>query len=122
MQRAGRMHIGTAREFFSTLASRGHDPRLVDASGVWQFDIDGAGTWQLKVDHGAFTVDEGARSSPSTEIKMSEAALVKLANGEGHENLQTALLRGVVRVGGDFRFAQKLWAIVPFPEEWRTAS
>ena len=116
------MHIATARDFFATLASRGHDPRLVDASGIWQFDVDGAGTWQLKVDHGAFTVEEGTRGTPNSEIKISEAELVKLANGEGHENMQTALLRGVIRARGDFRFAQKLWAIVPFPDEWRTAS
>jgi hypothetical protein len=116
------MHIGTARDFFGTLASRGHDPRLVDVSGVWQFDVDGAGTWQLKVDHGAFTVEEGTRGTPTSGVRISEPELVKLANGEGHENLQTALLRGVIRVNGDFRFAQKLWAIVPVPEEWRTAS
>jgi hypothetical protein len=115
------MTIATAREFFGTLASRGHDPRLVDASGVWQFDVDGLGSWQLKVDHGAFAVDEEPRSEPTTRLQISESELVRLANGDGHENLHTALLRGAIRLGGDFRFAQKLWAIVPFPDDWRRA-
>jgi hypothetical protein len=115
------MHIETAREFFGMLASRGQDPRLVDASGVWQFEVDGFGTWQVKVDHGAFSVGEGRRAEPTARLEISEADLVRVANGEGHENLQTAFLRGVVRVGGSFPFAHRLWAIVPFSEDWRTA-
>jgi hypothetical protein len=113
------MHIGTAREFFGMLASRGHDPRVVGCSGTWQFDVDGVGTWQLSVDHGAFSVEQGTPRAATTEIKLSEAELVRLANGDGHENLQTALLRGGLRLGGDFRFGQRLQSILPVPDDWR---
>jgi hypothetical protein len=118
------MHIATARDFFATLASRGHDPRLADASGSWQFDVEGIGSWLVRVDHGAFDVSEGAArqpESPTVTLQMSESELVRLANGENHENMLTALLRGVVRFGGSLRFAQRLFAIVPLPEDWRAS-
>ncbi len=116
------MHIASAREFFGVLASRGHDPRVVGCSGTWQFDVDGVGTWQLTVDHGAFTVEEGTPRTPRAQLQITERALVRLANGDGHENVQSTLLRGSLRIGGDFAFAQKLSAFLPVPEEWRAAS
>jgi hypothetical protein len=114
------MPIATAREFFATLASRGHDPRLAATSGTWQFDLAGGGAWSVKVDHGAFSVAEGLQPGSTTaRFKLSEKELIRLANGEGHENLLTALLRGVIHLDGEFRFAQKLWGLVPLPAEWR---
>jgi hypothetical protein len=116
------MQIGNARDFFRTLATRGREPRLGSITGTWQFDIDGAGTWTVKVDHGTFSVSDGkAAEAPTTRLEMSEAQLVRLANGESHENTQTGLLRGVVRVGGELAFAQKLAAILPMPEDWKEA-
>jgi hypothetical protein len=114
------MPIATAREFFATLASRGHDPRLVGTSGTWQFDLDGRSAWSVKVDHGAFSVAEGLLPAETTaRFQLSEEELVRLANGDGHENLLTALLRGVIHLTGELRFAQKLWGLVPLPAEWR---
>jgi hypothetical protein len=120
MQSGGHMPITNAREFFGTLASRGHDPRLADATGSWQFDVDGAGSWRVRVDHGAFDVKEGqGTDTPTTRIQLSDKELIRLANGEGGENLLTAILRGSIRVDGQLRFAHRLWPIIPFPEDWR---
>jgi hypothetical protein len=114
------MHNGNAREFFGTVASRGREPRLAEATGTWQFDVDGAGTWSVKVDHGALSVVEGRPpDAPTARLQLTEAELVRLANGDGHENALTGLLRGVVHVGGDLRFAQKLFSIMPVPDDWR---
>jgi putative sterol carrier protein len=122
MHPAGRMQIENAREFFGTLAAHGHDPRLVHASGTWQFDVDGAGTWTIKVDKGALTVAEGPPpEGPTARLNMSEAELVRLADGEGHENPLSGMLRGAIRVYGDLAFAQRLLAIMPVPDDWKEA-
>jgi hypothetical protein len=114
------MPIASAREFFATLASRGHDPRLAATSGTWQFDLDGRGAWSVKVDHGAFSVAEGLLPADRTAcFRLSEEELVRLANGEGHENLLTALLRGVIHLNGELPFAQRLGGLVPLPAEWK---
>jgi SCP-2 sterol transfer family len=116
------MRIGSAREFFATLASRGHDPRLADLQGSWQFDIDGLGSWQVKVDHGAFVVDPNPKDTPTARLVLSEPELVRLVNGDGHENVLSSALRGALRVGGELRFAYRLRDIVPVPQEWRAGA
>jgi putative sterol carrier protein len=117
-----RMQIENAREFFGTLAAHSHEPRLVNASGSWQFDVDGAGTWTVKVDKGSLTVAEGtAPEGPTARLSMSEAELVRLADGEGHENPLSAMLRGAIHVYGDLAFAQRLLAIMPVPDDWKEA-
>jgi hypothetical protein len=119
MHRVDLMTIANAREFFATLASRGREPRLADTTGTWQFEVDGLGTWSVKVDRSAFNVAEGPQSDvTAASFRISEEELVRLANGGGHENLLTALLRGVIHLNGQLRFAQKLWTIVPFPQGW----
>jgi len=116
------MQIDNAGQFFGALAARGREPRLGNTTGTWQFDVDGAGTWTVKVDQGSLSVAQGeAPESPTARLELSEAELVRLANGEAHENPLTGLLRGVIHVGGDLAFAQKLFAILPAPDDWKEA-
>jgi SCP-2 sterol transfer family len=116
------MHVDNASQFFGALAARGREPRLADSTGTWQFDVDGVGTWTVKVDRGALTVVNGEPSeSPTAHLELSEAELVRLANGDAHENPLTGLLRGVIRVDGEIPFAQRLFAILPMPEDWKEA-
>jgi len=35
--------------------------------------------------------------------------------------VMTGLLRGVIHVGGELPFAQKLFAILPMPDDWKEA-
>jgi SCP-2 sterol transfer family len=115
-----RMQIENASQFFGALAARGREPRLGSSVGTWQFDVDDVGTWTVKVDRGAMSVATGAPAeSPTARVKMSEAELVHLANGDAHENPLTGLLRGAIRVAGDVPFAQRLFAILPLPDDWK---
>ncbi len=118
----GRMQIDSANQFFGAVAARGREPRLGNSTGTWQFDVDGLGTWTVKVDRGALSVATGKPAeTPTACVQMSEAELVHLANGENHENPLTALLRGALRVGGDIPFAQRLFTILPLPDDWKEA-
>jgi SCP-2 sterol transfer family len=116
------MQIENASQFFGALAARGREPRLGNSAGSWQFEVDGAGTWTVKIDQGAVSVSSGeSPETPTASLAMSEAEFVHLANGESHENPLTGLLRGVIHVGGDIPFAQRLFAILPMPEDWKEA-
>ncbi|HZU85734.1 MAG TPA: SCP2 sterol-binding domain-containing protein [Polyangiaceae bacterium] len=111
------MQISSAREYFEAVTSRPH-PELSDASGTWEFDVEGAGSWWLMVDGGKMRVSDRPPPEPAkTRVRLTEAELLRLARGEGHENLLTALLRGALRVEGDLRFGQKLESLLPLPEE-----
>jgi hypothetical protein len=122
MHPAGRMQIDNASQFFGALAARGREPRLGDATGTWEFDLDGAGTWTVKVDRGALSVASGQSGEPATaRLELSEAELVRLANGDNHENPLTGVLRGVIHVAGELPFAQRLFAILPMPDDWKEA-
>ena len=120
------MEVESARAFFAALAARGHEPRLADAVGTWEFALDDAGSWTVTVDHGALHVADGQQApaveKPTTRIRLREDELLRLVRGDGHENLLTALLRGALVVEGDLAFAQKLQTILPIPEEWSEAS
>ena len=71
------------RQFFGALAARGQEPRLGNATGTWQFDVEGAGTWTVRVDQGALSVASGQPSgSPTARLNLSEAELVRLADLE----------------------------------------
>ena len=120
------MPIDSARAFFETLATRGREPRLADAVGTWEFEIEDVGTWTVTVDRGALLVTEGQRSfgtsagaPPTSRLRLSEDELLRLVRGEGHENLFMALIRGALVIEGELAFAQRLQAILPVPEEWR---
>jgi hypothetical protein len=114
-----------ARKLFATLANYGVEPRLGNASGTWEFDIEGAGVWTVTVDRGALRVAGGqpslpgeAGTQPKTRLRMREGELLRLARGDGHENLFMGLLRGAIVIEGQLAFAQRLQAIFPLPEGW----
>lgn len=120
------MAIESARAFFEALAARGREPRLADAVGTWELEVEGAGTWTVTVDRGALRVAEGpsaaAGGKPTTRLRLREDELLRLMRGDGHQNLFTALIRGSLVIEGELAFAQTLQAILPVPEEWSTGS
>jgi hypothetical protein len=126
MHRTADMPIDNAHAFFEAVAAHEREPRLSDATGTWEFDVEGAGTWTISTDHGVLRVDQGpldaaAGRKPRTRLRLKEDELVRLARGEGHENLLTALLRGALAVEGELAFAQRLQVILPVPEDWRVS-
>jgi len=111
------MTIDSPRDYFETIAARGSEPSLRNEVGTWQIDVDGAGTWSIHVDHGSLQVKNGPEPTPSARIRIGPSELVRLARGDQHENLLTALLRGAIReIHGDLAFAQKLQTIMPLQE------
>jgi hypothetical protein len=112
--------IDSARKFFEALAARGREPRLGDARGTWEFDVQGVGTWTVSADQGALRVREGPEGSgkPTTRLHLREDELLRVARGDGHENLFTAVLRGALSLEGELAFAQRLQTILPIPEDW----
>ena len=121
------MAINSARAFFEAVAARGREPRLADAAGTWEFDVEGVGIWTVAVDGGALHVTEGQPSSPGeagrtrkTRLRLREDELLRLVHGDGHENLFMGLIRGALAVEGELAFAQRLQAIFPVPDEWST--
>ena len=117
------MPVENARVCFEALARRGHEPRLADAVGTWEFDIQDVGTWTVAVDHGALSVTDnrtrtadGARA-PTTRLRLGEDELVRLARGDRHENLFTGVIRGAIVIDGELAFAQRLQTILPLPDE-----
>jgi hypothetical protein len=117
------MRIRNAREFFEALASRGQEPRLADVVGRWEFDVADAGTWTVNVDRGALRVAEGVPRAtkgaavPAVRMHLDEAELLRLLRGEGHENIQMALLRGALTVEGELALVARLQTILPLREE-----
>jgi len=112
------MTIDSPRDYFETIAARGSEPTLRNEVGTWQIDVDGAGTWSIHVDHGSLQVKNGPEPMSTARVRISSSELVRLARGDQHENLLTALLRGAIaEVHGDLVFAQKLRAIMPLPAE-----
>ena len=121
------MSVGSARACFEALARRGHEPRLADVVGTWEFDIEDVGTWTVAVDHGALSVTDDTRTrtadgarAPTTRLRLKEDELVRLARGDRHENLFTGVIRGAIVVEGEVAFAQRLQTILPLPDEPRT--
>jgi ubiquinone biosynthesis protein UbiJ len=116
------MNIEKAADVFAILAEHGRDAGLHRVSATWQFDVKGAGTWALRADQGALEVVDGPADQPAVRVELSEPELLRIARGDEHENLMTALLRGAIRMEGDLRVAQRLQAILPIPEKWRAAA
>jgi putative sterol carrier protein len=115
--RLAEMEVKDARSYFEALAGMTTpQPWLRGSVGTWQLDVEGAGTWSVAVDHGALTVSKGPAKKPTARLKLDEPELVRLARGEAHENLVTALLRGRVVLEGDLAFAQGLRAILPLDQ------
>jgi hypothetical protein len=112
------MPIDSPKAYFQAIAARAKEPWLHDAVGCWEIDIDGAGSWTIHVDHGALRVVDGPHAAPTVRIRVDEPEFVRLARGDDHENLITALLRGeILAYEGDLTFAQKLGSILPLPAD-----
>jgi hypothetical protein len=112
----------TVRSYFDAIAAHPREPRLARAIGVCQFDIEGAGTFAIGVDRGTLALIEGPSAATATcRLRMRDEDFVRLARGDGHENLTTALLRGAIRFEGDLRFLAELQAILPAPADWSVA-
>jgi SCP-2 sterol transfer family len=116
--------LDSARAFFEALTARNHEPRLADAVGTWEFNIDGSGTWTVGVDHGALSVIDGVPSQPAegttepkTRLRMREDELLRLVRGDGHENLFLGVIRGAIMVEGELAFAQRLQVLLPWTDE-----
>jgi hypothetical protein len=117
------MPVGSAPACFEALARQGYEPRLADAVGTWEFNIEDVGTWTVAVNHGELRVtakqtrpvDSGG--VPTTRFRLREDELVRLARGDRHENLFTGVIRGAIVVEGQMAFAQKLQTILPLPDE-----
>jgi hypothetical protein len=120
------VEIDTPRQYFERLADHGHSPYLVNTAGTWEFDIEGHGSWRVEFEHGALRVvpPDPAREPPraGARLRITGADFVRLARGDGHENVITALLRGALRVEGDLLTAQLIQAVLPVPTEWESAT
>jgi hypothetical protein len=120
------MQIDTPRQFFDQLAKQGRSAQLVNCAGSWEFVIEGAGSWRVEFDHGTVRVlEERAGDRPlqaGARVRMKSADFVRLARGDGHENVITSLLRGAVQVEGDIRVAQYIQNVLPVPTDWENAS
>lgn len=117
MHRTRDMQIDSPRAYFEALAKRKAEPRLHNAVGAWEFDIDNAGSWTIHVDHGALRVTEGFDPAPTVRVRFDQSEFMRLARGEEHENLVTAMLRGeILGFQGDVAFAQKMQTLIPLPE------
>jgi hypothetical protein len=110
--------IDSARAYFEALIALGPEPRLHDATGTVEFDVEGEGRWLVSVDHGELAVAEGASpSSPVTAaIHCPRGEFLRMVRGEDHENLVTATLRGALQFEGDLGFLQQFQAVIPLPE------
>jgi hypothetical protein len=112
------MQLETPRECFDALARHGRDPDpyLQGWSGVWEFIIDDKQIWSVRLDDGRVSVSEGSTGKALASIHIRESDFLRLARGEGHENVITTAVRGALRVEGDIRFAQRLQAVLPIRE------
>jgi SCP-2 sterol transfer family protein len=111
------MVIDSPGSYFEAVAAKGWEPQLAHEVGTWQFDVDGAGTWAIHVDHGTLQVTQGPDPAATVRIRLGQPEFVRLARGDQHENVLTALLRGSIReLEGDIAFAQKVHTIIPFDE------
>jgi hypothetical protein len=82
---------------------------------MWEFDIVDDGKWYLTVDHGALAVSQSPDGrTPTASMRTSSHDFLRMVRGEGHENLITAAMRGLMQFRGDILFAHHLRAFIPF--------
>lgn len=84
-------------------------PRLRGITGVCRFDIAGAGTWSVAVNDGEASVIEGTGNALRADCVISCGVedFQRIVLGEGHMNLVTAGMQGIVAVTGDTVFAME---------------
>ncbi|NUP12631.1 MAG: hypothetical protein HOW73_41845 [Polyangiaceae bacterium] len=116
------MEVHSPRDYFAAVVANPREPRLAGAHGTCVFDLGDDGVWSLHVEDGTLSVSQGAVDQPTCKLTMPAHVFVRLARGDGHDNLTTALLRGAVFFEGELRFAANLMTIVPMPERWSRAA
>ena len=107
--------------FFAELAARAHEPLLRKASGSTRFDVvDGRQTrrWLVEVARGDMTVRTGGGDA-SCVIRADKAVFDKVASGK--MNAVAAVLRGDLRVEGDWRILVRMQRLFPGPRRRRSA-
>ena len=117
------MQIENANQFFEALAARGREPRLGNATGTWEFDVDGAGTWTVKADEGTLSVTRGRPAeSPTARLELSEAELVRLAAATTRTRTPSPVCCAAPSTSpGSLGFAQRLLSFMPLPADWKEA-
>lgn len=107
--------------FFDDLASKGHEPLLHRATGTVRIDLrtDGA------VEHWTLTFTKGDVSVSRRNARADATVAMerKLFEGmvKGTVNLNAALLRGVIAVGGDLGLLFALDRLLPGPPRSRAS-
>ena len=102
-------------EFFSELASRGHEPLLRKAKGSARFDVlDGKRTerWLLKIDKGDVRVSR-RNAAADCVVRADKAFFDRAVAGE--RNFMAAGLRGEVTVQGDPKLLVLVQRLFPRP-------
>ena len=108
----------TAR-FFAELAGRAHEPLLRKATGRFRFDVvDGRRTrrWLVTVEGGNLAVTVG-NGDASCVVHADKAIFDKLASGR--LNPVAAVLRGDLKVDGDWRLLVLIQRLFPGPRASR---
>ena len=108
--------------FFAELAGRAHEPLLRKASGTTCFEVvDGRRTrrWLVAVERGDLTVTRGGGDAACV-MQADKAAIDKVASGR--LNAVAAVLRGDLRVEGDWRLLVLIQRLFPGPRRRRASA
>lgn len=100
--------------FFERLQEQVHDPRLAKMQGSIRFHLqDGAETkqWLLSVDHGHMYISKRKRLPADTDVFADSELFKQALRGETH--LTPAILRGEVRIQGNWRLPLMLERLFP---------
>jgi putative sterol carrier protein len=99
----GRLTMATRIDaFFQQLGQRGHEPGLRSRTAIVRFEVSsgsGADHWSVAIDKGDIAVSQSAADTADCVIKVDEALLAKIAQGE--TNAMAAMLRGALLADGD---------------------
>jgi predicted lipid carrier protein YhbT len=99
--------------FFEELASRGHEPLLQKAKGSARFDIVDRRTtlrWHVSLEKGDIKVSR-RNVAADCVIRADKALFDQVASGK--ENAVAAVLRGDLRVEGDWRMLVRIQRLFP---------
>jgi putative sterol carrier protein len=100
-------------QFFDALAERGHEPLLRKSRGTVRFDLatgDETESRYITIDRGTISVSR-KRSPADGVFRVDRALFDRIASGE--VNPVAAVLRGEVRVEGDWRLLMLVQRLFP---------
>jgi len=107
------------RAFFESLAARGHEPLLANASGTMRFDLaDGkrADHWFVKVRNGDLSVSNKEAKADAV-VHVERSFFDRMV--QGRENGMAAALRGVLVAQGDLGLVLLFQRLFPGPPRSR---